>query len=111
MGKAKQQASLSIFATNIHMAAHTLLINGIMLVLWNGGTIRLQLPSHAVVPALINEALNGIVISLLQRRMDSIAKNYAFSVSVFVTAGLSAAVLGYRPSLQFFCGAGLTVLS
>jgi len=107
--KGKASAELSIFATNIHMAAHTLLVNGLVL-----GARGLTWPSSlssSVALALVNEAVNGILISVLMRRLDSIAKNFAFSASVFATAGLSACLLDYRPPVQFFLGAALTALA
>jgi len=109
--KANQSASLSIFATNIHMALHTVALNVPVLIAGYGVWYQFQYPSIADGVALLNEALNGIVISLLMRRIDSIAKNYAFSISVFVTAGISSVVLQYRPSTQFILGAILTLFS
>ncbi|CAE8630807.1 unnamed protein product [Polarella glacialis] len=110
--KARSSGNLSIFATNLHMAAHSLLMNGAALALW----LPAELPqwdqlSRTDLLALGNEAMNGILISLLMRRIDSIAKNYAFGASIFMTAGLSALFLDYRPPPQYYLGAGLTVMS
>ncbi|CAJ1346711.1 unnamed protein product, partial [Effrenium voratum] len=57
--------------------------------------------------ALGNEALNGILISLLMRRIDSIVKNYAFSASIFTTAALSAGLLQHWPGWHFYLGDGV----
>lgn len=110
--KGPRSAELSIFATQLHMAAHTVLLNSAAIAAMSalpGGVLgAYPAPSLGALPAaalslgreewaaLVNEALNGILISLLMRRIDAIAKNYAFSTSVFVTAGFSAAILGYR---------------
>uniref|UniRef100_A0A7S4Q9H7 Sugar phosphate transporter domain-containing protein n=1 Tax=Alexandrium monilatum TaxID=311494 RepID=A0A7S4Q9H7_9DINO len=108
--KGAVSSELSIFATNVHMAAHTLLVNCLALgaqgLVWSPAW-----PSARVAVALANEAVNGILISVLMRRLDSIAKNFAFSASVFLTAGLSASLLNYRPPLQFFMGATLATLA
>lgn len=113
--KSKESANLSIFATNIHMAAHTLLFNSAVIAAQFASsqerTLQVQLPVAYEAVALLNEAMNGIVISLLMRRFDSIAKNYAFSASVFATAGLSAVVLDHRPAWSFYVGALLTFAS
>lgn len=107
--KGAASAELPIFATNIHMAAHTLLVNG--LVLGAQGTSWPSLPGASVGVALVNEAVNGILISVLMRRLDTIAKNFAFSLSVFITAGLSAGLLDYRPPIHFYLGAALATLA
>merc|ERR1712127_788090 len=97
------------------MAAHTLLFNSAFIAAQFAASQesapQVQLPVAYEAVALVNEAMNGIVISLLMRRFDSIAKNYAFSASVFATAGLSAAVLDYRPAWEFYVGAVLTSAS
>eukprot|EP00443_Scrippsiella_acuminata_P079765 CAMPEP_0115556414 /NCGR_PEP_ID=MMETSP0271-20121206/98353_1 /TAXON_ID=71861 /ORGANISM="Scrippsiella trochoidea, Strain CCMP3099" /LENGTH=181 /DNA_ID=CAMNT_0002990283 /DNA_START=54 /DNA_END=596 /DNA_ORIENTATION=- len=114
--KSRGSAQLSIFATNVHMAGHTLLLNGGFLFLQalasgEGWPEFGAPPGRLEALALGNEALNGILISQLMRRIDSIAKNYAFSASVFVTAMLSAAVLDHRPSWNFYVGALVTLAS
>jgi len=105
--KGNATAQLSIFATNVHMASYTLLLNGFV-VLSMQGLPELQLPTPSVLFALINEAVNGILISLLIRQLDSIAKNFAFCISVFVTAGLSACILGHQLAAEFYVGSLIT---
>ncbi|CAE7905549.1 PHT4 [Symbiodinium sp. KB8] len=45
------------------------------------------------------------------RQIDSIAKNYAFSASIFVTAGMTSVVLRQQPPWQFHLGALISVVS
>merc|ERR1712129_523908 len=115
MGKSKDSANLSIFATNIHMASHTLIFNGVFIALQamlsEGPLPSLQVPGGFEAIALGNEALNGILIGLLMRRFDSTAKNYAFSASIFATAALSAVFLDHRPAWEFYAGALPTFVS
>merc|ERR1719409_29622 len=61
--------------------------------------------------ALLNEAVNGILVAALMRHADSIVKNYAFGASIFATVGLSAPLLSYWPQQSFFFGAGLVLIS
>jgi len=105
--KGSATGQLSIFATNVHMASYTLLLNGFV-VLSMQGLPELQTPTPTVLLALINEAMNGILISLLIRQLDGIAKNFAFCISVFVTAGLSAYFLGHHLAAEFYMGSLIT---
>jgi len=113
--KGKESAELSVFATNVHLASHSLLLGAAAFAASPAGQHapppRLADLSVVDAVALTNETLNGILISVLTRWIDSIAKNCAFSVSVFATAGMSALVLEYRPPLLFYAGAGLTLAS
>jgi len=116
--KGGRSANLSIWATNLHMALHSLVGNLIFVLAFPDDTFhswwakaRGAGVDAVLVITMINEAMNGIVLSLLVRRLDSIAKNYAFSASVFVTGGFSALVLGYRPPLSFYAGAAVTLFS
>ncbi|CAK9043499.1 unnamed protein product [Durusdinium trenchii] len=43
------------------------------------------------------------------KRIDAIAKNYVFSVSVFTTAAMSAVVLRLWPPWQFYLGSSICV--
>lgn len=110
--KAHQSAALTIFATNLHMSAHTLLFNGAKACLWEATVLprpwRFGSWSWA---ALINEAVNGLCVSALMRHADSIVKNYAFGASIFATAGLSVPLLDYCPPMPFFLGAVLVLIS
>lgn len=113
--KSKESSRMSIFATNLHMASHTILVNIVLLVmqeLYSGETLLPRaLPSRVSAVALGSEALNGILVSMLMRDADSIVKNYAFTVSTFIVAGLSALLFGYALRSQLLIGAALTVLS
>jgi drug/metabolite transporter (DMT)-like permease len=118
--KAPSSSSLSVFATNIHVAVHTLWINSAAMVFLHlistadvGGpqVLPARFPHRIELLALVNEATNGIIISLILRRLDSIAKNYAFSASIFVTVLLSTLLFGYWPATTFWLGAALTVAS
>lgn len=113
--KGEESADLSVFATNVHLASHSLLLGAAAFAASPAGQHapppRLADLSVVDAVALTNETLNGILISMLTRWIDSIAKNCAFSVSVFATAGMSAMVLEYRPPLHFYAGAGLTLVS
>jgi len=113
--KAPETKDMTIFETNFHTASYTLILNVVSLIVLNSNSessvLPNRLPVAADVAALINEAVNGILMSLLMRRLDSIAKNFAFSLSVFVTAGLSAAFLGYEPHMFFYVGAALTAMA
>jgi len=104
--KSAVNGDLSIFATNLHMAVHTLILNVLV-----NGLPDLVIPSTVVCLALCNEAVNGIIISFLMRTADSIVKNYAFSFSTFIIAGLSALTLSYWPRPQFFFGAAISLVS
>mmetsp|Transcript_122906 Transcript_122906/g.212607 ORF Transcript_122906/g.212607 Transcript_122906/m.212607 type:complete len:352 (-) Transcript_122906:58-1113(-) len=113
--KSKESSCMSIFATNLHMATHTIIVNGVVLIgqaLYSGqGFLPNGLPSRVSAVALASEALNGILVSMLMRDADSIVKNYAFTVSTFIVAGLSTIFFGYNPRLQLLVGAGLTLVS
>eukprot|EP00435_Cladocopium_sp_Y103_P032199 s207_g8.t1 len=110
--KHRSSAELTIFATNLHMALHSLLLNGSALLL-----VPVEERPHpeflraSDALALGNEALNGILISLLMRRIDAIAKNYVFSVSIFTTAGMTAMILRHWPPWQFYLGASICAMS
>lgn len=110
--KARQSASLSIFATNLHMASHTLLVNLAKAcvseapVLTHPGNLGWRTWT-----ALGNEAVNGILVSTLMRHADSIVKNYAFSASIFTTALISVPVLDYWPQWPFLLGSVLVLCS
>jgi len=110
--KARQSASLSIFAANLHMASHTLLAS----------LAKACVSEAPVFPhprelgwrtwaALGNEAANGILVSTLMRHADSNAKNYAFGTSIFTTALIAAPVLDYWPQRPFFLGSLLVLCS
>eukprot|EP00933_Yihiella_yeosuensis_P031743 TRINITY_DN25346_c0_g3_i2.p1 TRINITY_DN25346_c0_g3~~TRINITY_DN25346_c0_g3_i2.p1 ORF type:complete len:324 (-),score=34.82 TRINITY_DN25346_c0_g3_i2:99-1037(-) len=101
--KGSASAELSIFATNLHMAIHTFVINSVAVGV--RGLPPPSLPSTTVLVAVVNEAVNGILISMLMRRFDSITKNFAFCVSVFITAGISFFFLEFQPTWFFFAGA------
>lgn len=110
--KAQQSAALTIFATNLHMSAHTLLLNGAKACLWEAPA----LPSLWAIgdwtwAALANEAVNGLAVSALMRHADCIVKNYAFSTSIFTTALISVPMLGFWPNFPFLAGAMLVALS
>lgn len=110
--KAQESAVLTTFATNLHMSAHTLLINGAKACFWEG--VSLPRPDTFRLwtwAALSNEAVNGLCVSALMRHADSIVKNYAFGASIFATAGLSVPLLSYWPQMSFFMGAVLVLAS
>jgi len=110
--KADQSAVLTIFATNLHMATHTLLMNGAKACVWEATSMprpwNFGLWTWA---ALLNEAVNGLCVSALMRHADSIVKNYAFGASIFLTAALSVPLLSYWPQMSFFFGAVLVLHS
>lgn len=110
--KAQQSAVLTTFATNLHMSAHTLLMNGLKAILWEAP----ELPRPWTFgpwswAALSNEAVNGLCVSALMRHADSIVKNYAFGASIFATTGLSVPLLDFWPQNSFFIGAVLVLMS
>jgi len=114
--KARDGAGLSIFATNLHMASHTFLLNSLAAAVQAGfGGPRLwpAVPSWTALIALCSEAFNGILVSTLMREANSVVKNYAFSVSTFAIAGVSSAFFESAPSIDsaLLAGAGLTVVS
>jgi len=117
--KAHSNASLTIYATNVHMAAHTLVISTCANVLraniWEAAEPvvppALPLLGPLTLLALCNEAVNGVMMSLLMRHADSIVKNYAFGISIFTTAGLAVPLLDYWPPPLFYVGATLVVFS
>merc|ERR1711948_15192 len=99
-------------ATNLHMSAHTLLVNSAKVVVWEvPDFISFGSLGWWSLAALANEAVNGILVSAIMRHADSIVKNYAFSTSIFATAALSVPTLGYWPDPHFFVGAVLVVVS
>lgn len=110
--KASQSAVLTTFATNLHMSAHTLLMNGGKALVWEATELPRPWKFGAWTwAALFNEAVNGILVAALMRHADSIVKNYAFAASIFLTAGLSVPLLNYWPQLSFFAGAVLVLAS
>jgi len=103
---------LSIFAMNMHMAGHTILLNVAALLLTSGrGLPAIPDMTSFLFAAMLNEAINGMVLSSIMRLADSNVKNYAFSLSVFTTAGSSAFAFGYLPGPGFFASAALVILS
>lgn len=109
--KARQSEAMTTFATNLHMAAHTLLLNGTRAFLASSQMPRLWRLGPYTWAALLNEAMNGIMVSALMRHADSIVKNYAFGVSIFTTAGLSMPLLNFSPRASFLVGALLVLVS
>jgi len=122
--KSAGSARLSIYARNIHLAAHTLVLNSLFILgapylssLTSGDgaadspLAALRTPSQMETIAVLNEAANGIIISFLIGRWDSITKNYAFGMSVFASAGLSAVFLQHRPTWNFYLGSCITFAS
>merc|ERR1712032_1073080 len=70
--KARGSAALSIFATNLHMAAHTLLVNGAKAAVWQAPVlVSPQTLGWRTWIALGNEAVNGILVSAIMRHADS----------------------------------------
>lgn len=112
--KAPEGSCLSIFANNLHMSSHTLVVNVAFLVAqaaWGGPRLWPTIPSLTAVAALASEALNGILVSLLMREAGSIVKNYAFSLSSFVVAAMSFFIFGHVPARLFYVGAIFVVIS
>jgi len=117
--KAHSNAALTIYATNVHMAAHTLIIstcaNALRANIWQAAEPVVLPALSRLAPltllALGNEAVNGVMMSLLMRHADSIVKNYAFGLSIFTTAGLAVPLLDYWPPPFFYVGATLVVFS
>jgi len=73
--KAPESKDLTIFATNFHSATYTLLLNSLTVILVSPAiSMSSRLPNVADLAALTNEAVNGILMSLLMRRLDGIAK-------------------------------------
>lgn len=112
--KSSASKDLSIFATNVHMAIHTVIFNTGALMLSTsslGGALPEIIVQLPVLLALGNEALSGILLSQIMRFADSNVKNYAFSVSVFTTIGFSSLLFNYWPRLGFYVGALLVLFS
>lgn len=110
--KARGSAALTIFATNLHMSAHTLIVNIAKAAVWEVPVlVNFSSLGWRTWAALGNEAVNGILVSAIMRHADSIVKNYAFSTSIFATAALSVPILDYWPKPQFFAGAALVGVS
>lgn len=110
--KAHQSAVLTTFATNLHMSGHTLLMSAAKACFWEATVLpRPWTFGPWTWAALINEAVNGLLVAALMRHADSIVKNYAFGASIFLTVGLSAPLLSYTPQPFFFIGACLVLMS
>lgn len=110
--KARQSASLSIFAMNLHMAFHTLLLNSVKACIWQAPALASpRAIGWRTWAALLNEAVNGILVSTLMRYADSIVKNYAFSTSIFTTALISVPILHYWPQWPFYAGSVFVLCS
>eukprot|EP00418_Pyrodinium_bahamense_P050369 CAMPEP_0179186828 /NCGR_PEP_ID=MMETSP0796-20121207/92679_1 /TAXON_ID=73915 /ORGANISM="Pyrodinium bahamense, Strain pbaha01" /LENGTH=307 /DNA_ID=CAMNT_0020890847 /DNA_START=14 /DNA_END=938 /DNA_ORIENTATION=+ len=110
--KARQSASLSIFAMNLHMAFHTLLLNSVKACIWQAPALASpRAIGWRTWAALLNEAVNGILVSTLMRHADSIVKNYAFSTSIFTTALISVPILHYWPQWPFYAGSVFVLCS
>merc|ERR1712226_1504190 len=64
--KARGSAALTIFATNLHMSAHTLLVNSAKVVVWEvPDFISFGSLGWWSLAALANEAVNGILVSAI----------------------------------------------
>merc|ERR550514_127725 len=98
------------------MAAYSVVLNGVPLavrdgvirtsgvfglLLFGGGDLFAQINlsgsqvmtlTATVGPVILNEAFNGILLSLIMRSADSIVKVFAFSVSIFTTIAGSVAL-------------------
>jgi UDP-sugar transporter A1/2/3 len=60
---------------------------------------------------VINQALGGLLVSLVVRYADNILKGFATSLSIIISSIISFKLFDFQPSLHFIFGALLVMVS
>ena len=111
----KSAQSLSLWERNIQLAVYSIVIASISVVtkdlgrvMDEGPLVGMSVSSWVVV---LLQAAGGLVIAVVVRYTDNIAKAFATSVSVIISCTLSIFFFNFHPPLIFFLGASLVGLA
>ncbi|GJN91315.1 hypothetical protein Rhopal_004335-T1 [Rhodotorula paludigena] len=124
---APPRASPSLWARNLQLAVPSLLFSfaGVLLskpvrVAYEAGGVQAALHALArswdgfnalVWAVVLNQALGGLLVAMVVRFADSVAKGFATSLAIVLSTLASALLFGLFPGPLFLLGASLVVLS
>jgi solute carrier family 35 (UDP-sugar transporter), member A1/2/3 len=107
----KSAKSLSLWERNVQLATYSILIAGASVimkdfqrVITDGPFVGMSMSSGIVI---LLQAAGGLVIAVVVRYTDNIAKAFATSVSMIISSTLTIFFFDFHPPLIFFIGAGL----
>ena len=107
----KSAKSLSLWERNVQLATYSILIAGASVimkdfqrVITDGPFVGMSMSSGIVI---VLQAAGGLVIAVVVRYTDNIAKAFATSVSMIISSILTIFFFDFHPPLIFFIGAGL----
>ena len=107
----KSAKSLSLWERNVQLATYSILIAGASVimkdfqrVITDGPFVGMSMSSGIVI---VLQAAGGLVIAVVVRYTDNIAKAFATSVSMIISSTLTIFFFDFHPPLIFFIGAGL----
>ena len=107
----KSAKSLSLWERNVQLATYSILIAGASVimkdfqrVITDGPFVGMSMSSGIVI---LLQAAGGLVIAVVVRYTDNIAKAFATSVSMIISSILTIFFFDFHPPLIFFIGAGL----
>ncbi|GAA5905439.1 hypothetical protein JCM8208_004279 [Rhodotorula glutinis] len=119
--------SPSLWARNLQLSVPSLLFSLVGVALcgpvsgaWTKGGLGAALgevkglwtPFDALVWAVVlNQALGGLLVAMVVRFADSVAKGFATSIAIVLSTLASAALFSLVPGPQFLLGAGLVIAS
>ena len=107
----KSASKLSLWERNVQLAAYSIVIAFVTIVLKDFSRVVSDGPlvgmSFSSCMVIVLQAAGGLVIAVVVRYTDNIAKAFATSVSVIISCILSIFFFDFRPSLGFFSGAFL----
>ena len=105
----KAAKSLSLWERNIQLACYSIVIAFFSVVLKDGSRVAergaLSGFSFATFIVVLLQAAGGLLIAVVVKYADNIAKAFATSVSVIICCILSILFFGFEPPLLFFFGA------
>jgi UDP-sugar transporter A1/2/3 len=105
----KAAKSLSLWERNIQLACYSIIIAFASVFAKDGSTLVERGPlagfSFGTVVIILLQAAGGLLIAVVVKYADNIAKAFATSVSVIISCTLSIMFFGFNPPLLFFLGA------
>ncbi len=108
----KSARGLSLWERNVQLAAYSIVCGVLTVVVKDGGKVVARGSlfsgiSFAVVGVIVLQAAGGLLIAVVVKYADNIAKAFATSVSVIISCVLSILFFGFNPPVLFFIGAAL----
>jgi UDP-sugar transporter A1/2/3 len=107
----KAAKSLSLWERNIQLACYSIAIAFISVIAKDGSALAERGPfsgfSLATLFIILLQAAGGLLIAVVVKYADNIAKAFATSVSVIISCTLSIMFFGFNPPMLFFVGAML----